>query len=65
MRGQSAAQALVTARDLHRLVLDVVLRLAYALLVFDVQAGLRTLEVFESGVRLGADGAVFLVALAG
>ena len=78
VRRQRATEAVVSARDLHRLVLDVVVRLADTLLVLQVLvrhtacaalvvvAGLVALEIFESIASLGTDrSAVLLVALGG
>lgn len=73
VRGKRVAQAVVAARDLHRLVLHVVVRLATdAFLSFKilmghaaalvVVTGLGHLEVLEAVARLGTNRAVLLVA---
>ena len=78
VRRQRATETVISTRDLHRLILDIVVRLADTLLVLQVLVGHTTcaalvivaslvaLEIFESIASLWTDRtAVLLVALRG
>ena len=73
MRCQSAAEAFITSRNLNRLILHVVVRLANRFLVLEVLVGhasvrtlvvvarLSTLKVFESVASLRSDRSTVLL----
>ena len=73
MRRQRATETVIAARDLHRLILDVIVWLADTFLVLKVLvghatsatlvviSGLRSLEIFESVASLRADRSTVLL----